>query len=368
MSAVETTAKPAVIKKVKDAQTGKDFDIIPEGRIDIVFAWISAAYSLAVIGFLTWLVLNILYGQPATAAFPSLAQILSGSTSKLIFYTAVGGAIGAAVNNLRSFIAWHAEERAFGWRFIWKYLAMPPIGGTLAVLVYGILQGGAAVITGASAPADGQASAMSSLSVWATGALAGYGSHNVFKWLDDKVNTLFKIDSKQATVPDARGKLLEEAKQMVTDAQLKVGTITEAPASSDQVGKVIAQTPGAGTQIDCGSKVDLTVGIAGGQENDPNKLGTTDLAAKPQDNGTMPQNGKPATAGEPATGETAAVTNTATVTAGTTAGGTATGTVVGTDVSVHTDDPTKTDTSSAADGGQTNNAQVNASDNVKEEG
>src|SRR5215216_3084466 len=113
MSAVETTAKPAVIKKVKDAQTGKDFDVIPEGRIDIVFAWISAAYSLAVIGFLTWLVLNMLYGQPAaaaaateaatTAAAPTasqslaqwLAQILSGSTSKLIFYTAIGGAIGA---------------------------------------------------------------------------------------------------------------------------------------------------------------------------------------------------------------------------------------------------------------------------------
>ena len=32
MSAVETTAKPAV-KKVKDAQTGKDFDVIPEGQI-----------------------------------------------------------------------------------------------------------------------------------------------------------------------------------------------------------------------------------------------------------------------------------------------------------------------------------------------
>ena len=198
--------------------------------------------------FLTWLVLNVLYVQPATAAFPSLAKILSGSTSKLIFYTAIGGAIGAAVNNMRSFIAWHAEERAFGWRFIWKYLAMPPIGGTLAVLVYGILQGGAALMTGASAPADGQVTAVSSLSAWPLGALAGYGSHNVFKWLDDKVNTLFKIDSKQVAVPDAKGKSLEEAKQMVTDSQLKVGTITEAPASSDQVGKVIAQSPAAGTR------------------------------------------------------------------------------------------------------------------------
>lgn len=278
MSTVETDAKRIVKKKVKDAQTGKEFEVIHEGQIDIVFAWISAAYSLAVIGLLTWLVLNVKYGQPV---FESLATIVAGSTSKLIFYTAIGGAIGAAVNNLRSFIAWHAEEQAFGWRFIWKYLAMPPIGGTLAVLVYGILQGGAAVMTGASA-GDGQTTAVSSLSAWATGALAGYGSHSVFKWLDDKVNSLFKIEAKQTTIPDVKGKLLEEAKQTVIDAQLKVGDITEVPASSDQVGKVIAQAPEAGIKVDCGSEVDLTVGIAGPIDPTPN----------PED-GTIPHNGQP---------------------------------------------------------------------------
>ena len=307
MSTVETTSNPAVIKKVKDAQTGKDFDVIPEGKIDIVFAWISAAYSLAVIGILTALVLNMLYGQHASGTLAAwLKPSLSLPTSKLIVYTAIGGAIGASVNNLRSFIAWHAEERAFGWRFIWKYLAMPPIGGTLAVLVYGILQGGAAVMTGATAPADGQASAVSSLSAWATGALAGYGSHNVFKWLDDKVNTLFKIEAKQTTIPDVNGKSLGEAKQMMADAQLKVGTVTEVPASADQVGKVIAQTPATGKQIDCGSKVDLTVGIAG-----------TDLPAKPPAEGTIPQNGKPAKVDETETPDgTAATVATATTTGG----------------------------------------------------
>jgi PASTA domain-containing protein len=276
MPTVKTDSKPTVRKKVRDAQTGKEFDVIDEGWIDIFCAWISAAYSLAVIGFLSWLVLNMRYGQPTMAALQSLAKILSGPTSKLIFYTAVGGAIGASVNNLRSFIAWHAEERAFGWRFVWKYLAMPPIGGTLAMLVYGILQGGAAVMTGATAPATGQATAVSALSAWATGALAGYGSHNVFKWLDDKVNSLFKIDAQQTTIPDVKGKLLEEARQALKDAQLKVGDITEAPATGDQVGKVIAQTPEAGNKVDCSSKVDLTVGIAG-----------------PTDPTPIPENGQP---------------------------------------------------------------------------
>ena len=339
MSAVETTAKPTVIKKVTDAQTGKDFEIIPEGQIDLVFAWISATYSIAVIVYLTWLVLNMLYGQPAPGTLAAwLKPVLTVPASKLIFYTAIGGAIGAAVNNLRSFIAWHAEERAFGWRFIWKYLAMPPIGATLAVMVYGILQGSMAVFTGAasaSPPTDGQVTTVSTLTAWATGALAGYGSHNVFKWLDDKVNSLFKIESKQTTIPDVKGKSQAEARQLVTDAQLKIGTITEAPASGAEVGKVIAQTPNAGTRIDCGSKVDLTIGKAG----DP-----TDPTPKPKEEDTIPQNGQPAKVDEP----------TATVTAGTTTGGVNTETA---SVQLSSD--------AATDGGQTNDTQANASDDTK---
>jgi PASTA domain len=292
MSTVRTDAKPIVRKKVKDAQTGKDFDVIDEGRIDIVFAWISAAYSIAVIGFLTWVVLSMLYGGLTAGRLATwLMPVLNLPASKLIFYTAIGGAIGASVNNLRSFIAWHAEERAFGWRFIWKYLAMPPIGATLAVLVYGILQSGAAVITGASAPTEGQpTSAVSALTAWATGTLAGYGSHNVFKWLDDKVNTLFKVDAQQTTtVPDVKGKSLEEAKQMVIDARLKVGDITKTPASSDQADMVIAQTHEAGTTVNCDSKVDLTVGIAG----------PTDPAPNPPEEDTIPHNGQPNLVDEP---------------------------------------------------------------------
>jgi hypothetical protein len=265
MSAARTDSRRATKRKVKDAQTGKDFDIIPEGKIDMVFAWISAAYSLAVIGYLVWLILDLLYIQSQSTISTTLRPLLNVTTSKLIFYTAIGGAIGAAVNNLRSFITWHAEERAFGWRFIWKYLAMPPLGGTLAVLVYGILQGGMAVFNGGNGPADTQ---VTSLSAWATGTLAGYGSHKVFKWLDDKVNTLFKVDATKVSVPDVKGKSLEDAKQAVADARLHVGDTTESATTADQVGKVIAQSPDAGTEVDCTSKVDLTLGVA--SEPDPN--------------------------------------------------------------------------------------------------
>ena len=262
--AVTPPPAPAFKKseEITDQQTGKIFLKLPERWYDVASAWLSAIFSLVVIGYLTFMVLYMLSGNydfGPDALTGKIANLLAGPVSKLILYTAIGGAMGAAVNNLRSFIAWHAEEKAFGWRFVWKYVAMPPLGGTLAVLVYGILQGGMAVINGGATPENNQ---LTSLSAWATGMLAGYGSHKVFIWLDDKVNTLFKIDKKQVAVPDVTGKSQDEAKQLLTGAQLAIGSVSEVAGSSDQVGKVISQTPNPGTQIDCGSRVDLVVGSA----------------------------------------------------------------------------------------------------------
>ncbi|HEX7772448.1 MAG TPA: PASTA domain-containing protein, partial [Pyrinomonadaceae bacterium] len=101
-------------------------------------------------------------------------------------------------------------------------------------------------------------------------------------WLDDKVNSLFRVDAQQTTIPDVKGKLLEEARQTLINAQLKVGEVTEAAASSDLVGKVMAQAPEPGITVDCGSKVDLTVGIAGPTDPTPN----------PEED-TIPHNGQP---------------------------------------------------------------------------
>jgi hypothetical protein len=277
MSATETDVKekPTTVtkRKIRDPQTGEEFEVLPEGPIDVTFAWISAFYSLAVIGYLGWVVVALLwqhYGPGAPVAritYPKtfldqLAWLLDSGdkgVSKLILYTAIGGAMGAAVNNLRSFITWHAERQAFGWRFIWKYLSLPPLGATLAVLVYGILQGGMAVFNGGRV----SETSVTSLSAWATGTLAGYGCHKVFKWLDDKVNSFFKTDVKQVAVPDVVGKSLEEAQQMVRQAQLDVGSVSQqTTTTTEQIGKVLSQAPGSGTQIDCGSKVDLIVGIA----------------------------------------------------------------------------------------------------------
>ena len=254
-------AKPNKI--VVDEQTNQAFEVLPEGKIDIISAWISAAYSLVVIGYLAYVVMDTWSGQyklwPA-ALTDQLNKSISETVFKLIVYTAAGGGMGAAVNNIRGFVSWHAERRAFGWRFIWKYLSLPPLGATLAVLVYGILQGGMAVFNGGNI--GGTGTAITSLSAWATGTLAGYGCHKVFIWLDDKVNTLFKVDGKTTTkVPDLVGKTNEEAEKALEEAKLKVGKVTnEKTTNPAQVGKVITQQPEAEVEIACGSEVNFSIG------------------------------------------------------------------------------------------------------------
>jgi hypothetical protein len=276
-------------ERVTDEQTGQSYEINPESKLDVVSAWISGAYSLGSIAFLAWLLLDIWSGEysfsflkPYKAMLVPVeggsAPLLDPKVFKLVAYTAIGGGMGAAVNNIRGFIQWHAERKAFGWRFIWKYLALPPIGATLAVLVYGIIQGGIAVFNGGTIATSG----ITAFSAWATGTLAGYGSHKVFIWLDDKVNSLFKVEAKQVTVPDVSGKSLDDAKKVLINSKLAVGDTTDAETrNTQQIGKVIGQSPAAGTEIACDSKVSIVVGAAAdGEGADEDKSSATDLTGK----------------------------------------------------------------------------------------
>ena len=254
-------SKPGEI--VFDEQTGQSFEVNAEGAVDIISAWLSALYSLAAIAFLGWVLLDTWSAQyslwPAVLETSLKSNSLSVTVFRLIIYTAIGGGMGAAVNNLRSFVSWHAERKAFGWRFVWKYIALPPLGATLAVLVYGILQGGMAVFNGGNV--GGTGGTVTALSAWATGTLAGYGSHKVFIWLDDKVNTLFKVETKTTTVPDLSGKSPAEAEQALATVNLKIGEKRETPAPNPTlIGKVIGQNPKPLTDLACDSEVDIVVG------------------------------------------------------------------------------------------------------------
>lgn len=267
---------------VVDEQTGHCFQVIPEHWYDIMAAWISAAYSLAAIAYLGWVLLDTWTGQFSTWFLQPvkgvLGQQVDANVFRLVVYTAIGGGMGAAINNIRGFLQWHAERRGFGWRFVWKYIALPPLGAALAVLVYGILQSGIAVFNGGTV----NVSSITSFSAWAIGTLAGYGSHQVFIWLDDKVSSLFKVERKKVTVPDLAGKNEKEAAETLGEAKLTVGEISHTPIEKEKIGKVIAQDPAAGAQIACESKVALTIGIEPAVK-DAGQLSAANVLSRSQD-------------------------------------------------------------------------------------
>ena len=66
-----------------------------------------------------------------------------------------------------------------------------------------------------------------------------------------------------ARVPDVVGRSEREAGQLIRAARLVVGEPKTAP-SQDQVGRVVAQEPAAGTEVPFGSAVILTIGVQQG--------------------------------------------------------------------------------------------------------
>ena len=241
--------------KVRDPQTGQEFVSSPEKWYDTVAAWISIVYLLGVLVFLAWLLFDIWIGQNSLLiAYPNKGS-LGSPIFKLLAYTAIGGGLGGIVNGIRSFVGWHAERHAFGARFVWKYISLPPLGATLALLVYGLVRGGIAVFSGGF---TGDASTIASLTAVSVGALAGYGSQQVFIWLDEQVNKLFAVTT--MSVPDLSNRSQAEVVKILLDLKLKPGKITqELSDDAAKEGKVLRQSPVAESEVKIGDKVDFVI-------------------------------------------------------------------------------------------------------------
>lgn len=144
------------------------------------------AYLLLMLAFLSWQLFDTWIGRYSVLS--SVGYDLQGKeVVRLIPYTLFAGALGAVVNGLRSTI--HHHEK-FERRHSWKYLCAPWMGATLALFVYAILRSSIDVLGGNSAAAISNAQVLSNFSV---GALVGYGSKDVFVWLDAKVTKLFPV-------------------------------------------------------------------------------------------------------------------------------------------------------------------------------
>ncbi len=242
---------------VTDPQTGTSFVLMSEAIWDTAAAALSVLYLLFMLGFLSWALFDIYHGQNQVLAwlFSKETTYPDSPLGRLIAYAVIGGGMGAVVDGFRSFVIWHSERQAFGWRFLWKYITLPPLGGLLAAMVYALVQGGIAILGGSFMPEEGSANQV--LSAFGIGALAGYGSNKVFRWLDGHVNRIFSIQ-KEIAVPNLTGLTKDQAVTALEEAGLKVGKIKE-KSDPANAGKVILQSPKADSKLAPGAVVDITI-------------------------------------------------------------------------------------------------------------
>jgi len=232
-----------------DKQTGKSYEVVPEGAWDVVVAVFSILYLVVVLVictclfFATWTGYSIEIDDPKSPVF------------LIMVYAVIGGGLGGTINGIRSFIGWHAERKAFNRRYVWKYISQPLIGVALATMVYALFRSGIVTLGGNFTPDDNFTNQV--LAAFGIGAITGYGSRRTLIWLDNVVKKVFGIEIK---IPDVKGMTLEEAKAVLEKHNLVLGNISkEASDDPDTVDKVIKQNPLAGSTGKADEKVDITI-------------------------------------------------------------------------------------------------------------
>lgn len=132
------------------------------------------------------------------------------------------------------------------------------MGSALALIGFALLKSTVAIFGGDATSAN--AATPNFLANFGIGALAGYGSKDVFFWLDKQVSKLFLGKEK---TPDTIGKKLPVAMKQVQDANRPVGAVVATPVDNpEQVGKVVEQVPEPGTLTEGGKAVSMVVGAS----------------------------------------------------------------------------------------------------------
>lgn len=218
-------------------------------------AHLSIAYLLLMLGFIAWLLFDVWIDAHT---LPRLAHYdltkLRTPLYHLFAYTVIGGALGGLINGLRSALS-HCGE--FSGRFIWKYIAAPWQGSALAIIGFAIVRSTVAIFGG-----EGQGAGVNTpqlLANFAIGALAGYGSKDVFIWLDHQVSKLFAVDT-----PDVTGEPAAIAEEQLQAKDIPPGEKVMVPVHEpEKVGKVLSQTPKPGSRREGDQPVGLVIGTNG---------------------------------------------------------------------------------------------------------
>ena len=207
------------------------------------------------LGFFGWLLFDAWIGKHSLASILGydLAR-LNSNGFRLVAFTVIAGGLGGAIDGIRSVIN-HCES--FNRKHLWKYIAVPWMGCTLALIVYALLRSSVAVVGGnVSAAGIGSAQVLAN---FAAGALAGFESKDVFIWLDDRAHKIFQVKVPE-NVPNLVGKPQEIAASRIEAAKLEVGEVAKVPPKNGKpAGTVMAQSPPPGAPIDRGQSVDMIV-------------------------------------------------------------------------------------------------------------
>lgn len=235
------------------AEVSVDEKAAKEARRNRLAATMCMLYLLLSLAFLTWLLFDTWIDKHTFLTRFNYydPKHLYTAPFHLVAYTIIGGGLGAIVNGIRSCVNYHP---GFDRKKKWKYLTAPWMGATLALLVYALIHSSIAVLGGTSTPNAGTSQVLSN---FAAGALAGYGSKDVFIWLDAQVHELFKVTE---PLEDLTGKTEEAAASRLHSANLEVGSVSKVPLKDEEKdGTVIEQSPSPNTPIDRGDSVDITV-------------------------------------------------------------------------------------------------------------
>lgn len=216
-------------------------------------------YLLLMLAFFGWLLFDTWIGNHALARNLGydLAR-LDNTGFRLVAFTIIAGGLGGAVDGIRSVLNYC---ETFNRKHLWKYISVPWMGCTLGLLVYALLRSSIAVLGGNVS--SGSVGNTQVLANFAVGALAGFGSKDVFIWLDDRVHKIFQVQVPE-NVPNVTGKPQEVAASRLEAAKLELGEVSKVQQKNGKrAGMVIDQSPPPETPIDRGQSVDITVAADG---------------------------------------------------------------------------------------------------------
>ncbi len=176
---------------IKDEVTEEEYILKDETWFSKICAIIGLFYSIGMAILFLYLLIGGLSGN-----FELVKKIfnIKGEVSgeiKLLIFAFSGGALGSITKEIRSFIFWHCENKAYGKEFFWKVVSSPLFGGVLAVFIYAVLRSGILIL---GAEFNGKSGDLihKIFSVFAISFLTGFGSEKAIKWINFQVKNLFK--------------------------------------------------------------------------------------------------------------------------------------------------------------------------------